>query len=156
MLQHLCMAAAAKLAAALVAVTLSGVPGVVAMHAPAEGHRCTCKAHGGGRHECECANCHKAALAEQASDRNMPPCHRAAARKALSQRESSGSRDVPCVEATCCAGKRPVMTIGGIDPFCIPARTLVAIAGGPEASEPVPRRFEGRSLEPETPPPKAA
>jgi hypothetical protein len=149
-------AAVARIAAALVAVTLSGAPRALAIHAPVEGHRCTCKAHAGGHHECECAICRKAALRARASDESAPPCHRDAARRALSRSESSGSRDVPCVEGTCGAGERPVTAAAGVEPFCIPAQRPAAIAGAPEAREIAAEPVHDRPLEPETPPPKAA
>ncbi len=158
MLLHARMAAVARLAAALVAVTLSGAPRVLAMHAPIAGHRCSCKPHQGGHHECECAICRKAALAAQASDEKLPPCHRAAAKKALSQGEPAGQRSAPCVEGTCGGSGQPAMTPAGVEPFCIPS-------GGGQAGAPADRAERRpdtadaaceRSLEPETPPPRAA
>ena len=82
---------AARLAAALVAVVLSGAPGVLAAHAPVEGHRCACRAHVGER-ECDCAICRKAWLSAQASDESLPPCHRKAANGALARTRSASTR----------------------------------------------------------------
>ncbi len=154
MLRQTRTAAVARIAAALVAVTLSGAPRVLAIHAPVEGHRCSCKAHGGGHHDCECAICRKAALAAQASSENAPPCHRAAARRA--QSESPGSRHVPCIEGTCGSGARPLITPAGIEPFCLPAQRVVILASGTEAQPVAADTVRDRSLEPETPPPRAA
>lgn len=146
-----------RLAAALVAVVLSGAPRVVAIHAPAEGHRCSCRARGGEHHECECAVCRKAALVSQAKDPGAMPCHRAAARQALSERSSSGSRRAPCVEGTCGGPAQPKVLPAGVSPFPLPgspAALLLADRAEPLRgwADPCPER----SAEPETPPPRAA
>ena len=146
----------ARLAATLVAVTLSGAPRVLAMHAPAAGHRCSCRPHRGGNHQCDCAICKKAALATQASDERLPPCHRAAARTALSQHEPAGQRGAPCVEGTCGGSAQPTMTLAGVEPFCMPSATAVAVAGRSERRPSATCPAHERPLEPETPPPRAA
>jgi hypothetical protein len=156
MLIHVRVAAVARLAAALVAVTLSGAPRVLAMHAPVEGHRCTCRAHAGEHHECECAICRNAALAAQASDENAPPCHRAAARKALSERAPAGTRDVPCLEGTCGGSGQPTMTLAGVEPFCAPAAEAGALADHVESRPAQVGAAHERPLAPEAPPPRAA
>jgi hypothetical protein len=156
MLLQVRMAAVARLAAALVAVTISGAPRVFAMHAPVEGHRCSCRAHGGEHHECECAICRKAALAAQASDEKAPPCHRAAARKALSERAPTGSRSVPCIEGTCGGSSQPTMTPAGVEPFCLRSAEAVVLAGRIEPPASLADAARERPLEPETPPPRAA
>src|SRR5690349_2476259 len=112
--------AVARLAAVLVAVTLTGTPRVLALHAPPERHRCSCAAHAGEHHECACARCRSAALTTQASDESLPPCHRAAAEKALAHAKSDASRRAPCVEGTCGSGARPTLTLAGVEPFCLP------------------------------------
>lgn len=151
------MAAVARLAAALVAVMLSGAPRVLAMHAPAETHRCTCRARAGGHHDCECAICRKAALTAQASDQAQPPCHRAAARKALASGASGGPRgDAPCLEGTCGNGTQPPVTIAGLEPFCLRVSGVAAVALPGETRPPFAPRLRDRSLDPETPPPRAA
>lgn len=148
-------AAVAQLAAALVAVTLSGAPRLLAMHAPVAGHRCSCRAHR-ANHECDCAICRKAALAAQASDERLPPCHRAAARKALSQGEPAGGRSAPCVEGTCGGSAQPAMTFAGIEPFCMPSAKAVAVADRTEHRASAADPARERPVEPETPPPRAA
>jgi hypothetical protein len=156
MLRHARMAAFARLAAALVAVTLTGAPRVLALHAPAEKHRCACQAHAGGKHECECAQCHKAALTAQASDGSLPPCHRAAAQKALATPDPGRSRGEACLEGTCGSGARPTLTLAGVEVFCLPASGALVLSLPeqplPILAEPLP----DRALEPETPPPKRA
>jgi hypothetical protein len=156
MLLQVRRAPVARLAAALVAVTLSGAPRVLAMHAPVEGHRCSCRAHGGEHHECECAICRKAALTAQATDDKAPPCHRAAARKALSERAPTGSRNEPCVEGTCGGSSQPTVTPAGMEPFCLPAAKAIALADRTEPRPLLAGAARERPLEPETPPPRAA
>ena len=147
----------ARVAAILVAVMLSGAPHVVAMHAPAEGHRCACKAHAGGDHECECAICRRAALEARSSDEKLPPCHRAAARNALAKSNSGGIRDgSQCIEGPCGSGSRPPVTISGIEPFCLPVSSLRALSPPQEARPAFTPRLQHRSPDPETPPPRAA
>jgi hypothetical protein len=156
MLRQVRIATVARVAAALVAVTLSGAPRVFALASPPAKHRCACQAHAGARHECECALCHQAVLAAQASDESLPPCHRAAAQQALAGTGGRSSRGAPCVEGTCGTGAKPPVTAAGVEPFCLPASGALAIAL-PERPLPV---FAGpvreRAVEPETPPPRAA
>lgn len=156
MLRHVRMAVFARLAAALVAMTLTGAPRVLAMHAPAEKHRCMCQAHAGGHHECECALCHKATLSAQASDERLPPCHRTAAKKELAAAGAGKPRSEPCVEGTCGSGARPPLTLAGVEVFCLPASGALVLS---LPQRPLPVRVEPllqRALEPETPPPKQA
>jgi hypothetical protein len=154
MLRQARWAAFARLAAALVAVMLTGAPRVLALHAPAEKHRCTCAAH--GAHECECALCHKAALTVVATDEGLPPCHRAAAQKELAAAGTGKSRGEACLEGTCGSGARPPLTLAGVEVFCLPA-SGAHVLSLPE--RPLPILVEpllDRALEPETPPPKRA
>jgi hypothetical protein len=158
MLPRVRTGALARLAAALTALALSGTPRVLAMHAPAERHQCSCRAHAGGRHECECAMCKKAALAAQASDASAPPCHRAAARKALSSGSEGAARrrGAPCVEGTCGQGGGQAPTVAGEEPFCLPDAVTRTRPLGLEAP---PRCFEypqDRAIAPPTPRPRAA
>lgn len=148
------MAAVARIAAALVAVTLTGAPRVLALHAPPEAHRCTCRAH--GSEACECASCHQAALKAEAMDERVPPCHRAAAQHALSAAGERSSRGEPCVEGSCGSTSRPAVTIAAVEPFHrsvspplplrVPERPLPGLLAP----------LLDRPLEPETPPPKPA
>ena len=155
MLAQVGTAAVARVTAALVAVTLTGAPRVLALKAPAERHRCSCPAHG-NHHECECALCRKAALAVDATDETLPPCHRAAAQKALAGARTDASRGAPCLEGTCGSGARPALTLAGVEPFCLPAggALRVPLPARPLELSAGPRHE--RALEPETPPPRAA
>jgi hypothetical protein len=49
-----------------------------------------------------------------------------------------------------------VVTLAGVEPFCVPAQDRVTAAGRPEPREIIPVPVHGRSLEPETPPPRVA
>jgi hypothetical protein len=156
--RHPCTAAVARIAAALLALTISGAPRVLAMHAPVEGHRCECKTRTGGHRECDCAICRKAAHAADASEQRKPRCHRTAGPEALASTDSRGSGNdgTPCMEGTCGNRARPVVTIAAVEPFCLPVRGVLAPALVEEAGQPFSPRLLERSLDPETPPPKAA
>jgi hypothetical protein len=147
--------AVGRAAAALLAVALSGAPRVVALHAPAEGHHCECKSN--GEHHLECAACRRAALAARSSDAKLPECHRAAARRALAQRErAGGAPNAPCLERACGGSGQPALTAGGIEPYLLPAAKAPAFA---PCTERTPAPSDGareRPLVPETPPPKPA
>jgi hypothetical protein len=157
MLLRVRMAAAARLAAVLVAATLTGAPRVLALNAPMEGHRCSCAAHGDDHHRCACAVCRKAALAARASDGNAPPCHRAAARKALSEaRGRSGPSGTPCVEGTCGGPGQAPAAPGGPEPFSLPSHRPIARTERAERLPVAAAAASARPLEPETPPPRAA
>lgn len=153
MLSQVRMAALARIAAALVAVALSGAPRVVALSAPPERHRCTCPVHAGGEHACDCALCHKAALASRASDPGLPPCHRAAAQRELTA-DARNPASAPCIEGTCGSGARPTQTLAGVEVFCLspsgPAVVVVPERPVPTCAAPAPER----ATEPETPPPR--
>ena len=144
----------ARAAAILVAATLTGAPRVLALNAPLETHRCSCRAHSGSHQECDCALCRRATLSAQARDGTVPPCHRAAARKELSRGEQAGSHGAPCVEGRCGFPERPVTVVGGVEPFFSTSTRLAAAMG---RDEPLLDRREvvlRRAAEPETPPPR--
>jgi hypothetical protein len=146
----------ARLAATLAAIGLSGALHVLAMHVPVEGHRCACRAHDAA-HECDCAQCRRASLSAQASDEKLPPCHRAAARKALAlQDQGSGARSAPCVEGTCGGPTHTAPLLGASEPFCTRAPESVIAATRPELLVAVNRVRPERALAPETPPPRSA
>jgi hypothetical protein len=156
MFRHARTAAVARFAAALVALALSGAPHVLAMHAPPERHRCSCHAQGGAHHECECAICRKEALAAQATDESLPPCHRVAARKALSGRAEAGGRGhgAPCIEGTCGREGRLPVLVSGVEPFCGPAAAQATPAFELDGFEPHAAPAPDRAIEPSTPRPR--
>jgi hypothetical protein len=147
------MSLVARLAAALAAIALSGGLRVLAMHAPLEGHRCNCREHDAA-HECDCARCRRASLSAQASDENLPPCHRAAARKALTLQDQGSS--APCVEGTCGGPTPAAPLLGASEPFCARATEHVIAAARPERRVAVIRAPPERAIAPETPPPRSA
>lgn len=144
--------AAARVVAAAVAVMLSGAPRVAALHAPVEGHRCTCRVGSGGEHRCTCVQCWRLAQAARSSDAKLRPCCRADARKQLAaEHRGAGAR----CDGVCGDGARPPMNVAGAEPFLLlgrltPGLPLTRALFAPRA-EPGPER----SLEPETPPPRS-
>ncbi len=154
MLRQARTAAAAQIAAVLVAVTLSGVPRVASLHAPAQGHVCTCGVHARG-HKCTCVLCRQTALAAVAFDRELPQRYRDAAREQL-QADERGAPGAPCVDGTCGDGAQPQVTVAGVEPFCLPSPTVLAVALAEERRPAHASAAPERALEPETPPPRAA
>lgn len=147
------MAAVARIAAAVVAVTLTGAPRVLALHAPAEAHRCTCQAHASAA--CACASCHEAALKAEAADERVPPCHRPAAQHALAAAGERRARGEPCIEGTCGSTSRPAVT-AAVEPFHL-AVSAAVVNPAPERRPPgLLAALLDRPPEPETPPPKPA
>ena len=94
----------ARLAAALVAFGMTGALQWPALAAPEAPHRCACRAGAGGHlgeHACECARCREQTHAARDRDvEKLPPCHRAAARKALAE-ESRRPPPGPCFQGSC-------------------------------------------------------
>ncbi len=91
--------ALARLAAAVLALSLSGAPAVASLHAPPERHRCTCRSTPGAPHRCACGQCERAALDGE---------HRV--------RHASG----PCVEGNCAPPGGGAPAVAGVDPFFLP------------------------------------
>jgi hypothetical protein len=148
-------AAVARIAAAIVSVALSGAPRVVAAHAPPAAHRCACRAGANGAaHQCDCAICRTAALAAQASDGRLPPCHRAAARRALSRERSAPSPGSTCLEGTCGGPGETPRLPAGLEPFFPPRAPAVAGAARVESIPSPPAFAAARALEPDVPPPR--
>lgn len=145
----------ARVAAILVAVTLTGAPRVLALHAPVEAHRCTCRAHDRGEHGCECGLCRRSSHAAQASDARLPACHRAAARRGLVA-DRRGRPDAPCVDGTCGNGGPSAPGLAGGEPFLAgpPAAHAPAILTDAPAAARAAARW--RAPDPETPPPRPA
>lgn len=139
-----------RLAAPVLALALTGAPGLAELHAPEAEHRCTCRTVA-GVHECACARCHAAAA--RASEERSPPCHRAAPGT-----PAPPKRDVrlPCWTGSC----------GSPDPVTASPLALEAFTVPEAAALPAPRpsgrvtcpAAEGHELSrsPEPPPPRAA
>lgn len=120
--------ASARLAAALLALTLSGAARVVP---PVAGpHRCACAAHGAD-HECACRVCASAARrAREGKLEELPPCHRDAARRAHSADEEARARRLalPGVLPTCGVPEGGLASPHATEPFSLPARPPLALA----------------------------
>jgi len=156
-----------RVAAAVVALLLTGAPRTAALAAPAHAHVCRCHhQHVGG--ECACACCHAATvgaraaeLAARAADPSLPACHRAAAWAALERSQRPPPPvEAPCLEGSC--GDEPgSASVTGVEPFVPPTATRlpfpllsrphrIAVSSGletPRAPElPPPRLHARRSL----------
>jgi len=142
----------ARIAAALLGLSLSGVPRVVALQARPEPHRCHCRHRAG--EECECALCRRAALLAQASSEDAPPCHRAAAQKALSGATRSGT--APCLEGACSRNDHPLPSMAGGDVYCVSGDHALPRVWGPrDMGLPMADRERSEPREPATPPPRS-
>lgn len=141
-----------RVAAALVALALSGAPGLASLHARGREHRCTCKA-GGRAHECACPVCH--AAARRADEERLPPCHREAARQPAPARSAERAA-APCWTGSCGDREDGGIALSPLDAFTLPAATRLA---APRLSGRIaPERPSGHELllAPETPPPRRA
>ncbi|ACL63870.1 conserved hypothetical protein [Anaeromyxobacter dehalogenans 2CP-1] len=147
---------AARVAAALLALALSG--GVRLLPAgPVSGpHRCSCRSHGED-HLCACAVCNAQARRARKAARpeDLPPCHRDAARRAAAQEEARARRAaLPGLLPTCGDPEGGLAAPGALDPFAVPARPALALAewrttpAAPAATAPE------RAPRPAVPPPR--
>jgi hypothetical protein len=149
-------AAFARVAAAIVAATLSGAPRVLALHAPAEAHACRCRARGDGAHACDCALCRKASLAADPRGGRPPSCHGAVAPAALARTRAGGSRPGACVEGTCGGAAGAAVALAGVEPFCLPVAAAPRLSHAWQERAPFRATPHERSIPPETPPPRPA
>jgi hypothetical protein len=147
------MPVVARIAAAMVAMVLSGAPRVAALHAPGKRHVCTC-AHAGDHAQCGCVLCRRAALNARTSSPSARPCCRGAAKKELAAERRAAT--TPCVEGTCGAGAQPSVAFAGVEPFCPPRQPVDRLRGTAEPLRQVTAQPRDRAVDPETPPPRAA
>jgi hypothetical protein len=163
MLGSLRTSALCRLAAAALALALSGAPRAAAALAPEKPHRCQCR-H--GAHErCTCPVCGKRALqarrnavAAAAADADATPCERAAAQRALADEEDRArrDRDVPCVQGDCGGDLPAAPPRASVEPFTLPDPPAVGRAA-PSGAIPAPASGDGAGAPaPEPPPPRAA
>lgn len=160
-MQRLVHSAAVQLAAALVAVALTGVlPWLEAPHAEPV-HRCQC-ARGAGHHDCDCPLCHAEAAraaSRAASDAKLPPCHLAKARKAEAEARESAARRAasgPTIAASCGAGDPRFDPPPTAPIFTVPEAPALAVHVAVASLDEGPGLPAGQPLEPETPPPRLA
>jgi hypothetical protein len=146
-------------AAAVIALAMTGALQWPALAAPPAPHRCACHARAhGGEHECECARCQAEARAAQERDlEKLPPCHRAAARKALAK-ESRRAPAGPCFQGSCGVPEAPrALALTFAEPFLLPR--AVSLPSPDEVTRLAPREVAAGSATadgPATPPPRRA
>lgn len=146
--------APSRLAAAVLALALTGAPGIAGLHAPEAEHRCTCRAEA-GVHACACVRCHAAAAAaRRASEERAPPCHRAAPSRPVPPPERDGR--APCWTGSCGSPDPAAASPLALEAFLVPA--AAALPAPPPAGRVALPAGEGRELPlwPDTPPPRAA
>ena len=154
-LRGLHRSAPSRVAAAALALTLSGVARFSVTEISAAEHRCCCKA--GARHDCDCPVCKSATLAARlrASER-LPPGERAAVRAAILREARQQAPGRPCVTSPCSSPERCPTLAGGADPFVLPVeRTALST---PERDGPLARSTHASDAPraPEPPPPRVA
>lgn len=150
---------ASRLAAATVALALSGAPQLIEPPEHARGHRCQCPVRN-GHHDCDCPLCHaEAARIGKSSevDPNLPACHRALAAKARADADQSAKRraaSAPCLTSTCGSSDERLRSPSAADGFTIPPPWQLVVRMI-SADVPAARDLVLSALgEPETPPPK--
>jgi hypothetical protein len=92
-----------RLAGALLALALVGVPQLLQAHEPRPVHRCHCPVRE-GRHDCDCPLCHAEAAraAAPTAGQATPPCHAAlAAKSAPAARDRREPPDGPALSSSC-------------------------------------------------------
>ena len=144
-----------RLAAAAVALALSGVPQLVERPEHAAGHRCQCPVRGTAHaaHACDCPACHAEAarLGRTAGDESgQPPCHRAMAAKVRTQAERFAQ-----LTSGCGSPAPKLLPPPATERFLAPqgpALTVVVVASEVPDALALPPMVLG---EPETPPPRA-
>ncbi len=169
--------AAVRLVAAMLALSVAGVPDLFAPPDAPAGHRCQCPIRE-GRHDCDCPLCHaeaarhaaeaaahgdhdhgEATVAASGSAAKVPPCHLALAKRLeASDKEAAARRAAagPIISSTCGTDDRRPRPPPAVEFFTVPAPTLVAlvITVTPLGEERRDRLVA--AFEPETPPPRRA
>jgi hypothetical protein len=156
-LGRLRISSTSRLAAALLALSLSGATRAALALAPEREHRCQCASHG-ENHRCACKICNdRARRARRDELAKLPPCCRSKAAAQLAVEEERAQRESadPCA-VPLCGGRDPdAPPSGSEDAFTLPPR---ATPTGPGRREPiVPAATSGPEAvaTPELPPPRA-
>lgn len=146
----------ARVAAAVLIVTLSGAAGLVPTAHATEHHHCQCASMGKGKqHQCSCPFCRLSALRAAANDGSLTPARRAAAREALRKEAERPANQGPCVSSRCGGTSTFVRSNSTVDPFLLPRLPVLCYAPTVErAHEPARAPARGASL-PEIPPPRS-
>jgi hypothetical protein len=142
-----------RLAAGVVALALSGVPAVAALHAPAPVHRCAC-ASAGPSHDCSCSRCHgRAGGAAGRGEGRSPPCHASAARTAPAPARDGSA---PCLTGSCGSQDPATAALWALDAFTIPVPAKLGAPVPAGSRAPAIAAAHELVLSPEAPPPRAA
>ena len=142
-------AVAARIAATLMVVSLSGAPRVLAVQAPVEPHRCTCRMGGPGHHVCNCPMCRLLEQTRAARARAHGSPH---ARQAPPAEEPAPD----CIQGSCGDGPRAPVGPAGVEPFCPPRGPVIVLAPVLQALVPYEQCGADRTDAPELPPPRPA
>jgi hypothetical protein len=147
------MLAVGRIAAALVAVGLSGslqLPPAKRDHRVAA-QACRCGSHHGG-HACSSPACHRARSQDVAK---FSPCHEAAAQQKLAREERSLDFGGPCMEGSCGHPESPQASGTRVaESFTIPEPTRISLQSRSEVLAVVRDAAYGVSKHPDTPPPR--
>jgi hypothetical protein len=148
-------AAVVRVAAAVLVIALSGAPGVAALHAPAEHHRCSCKHD--VEHECDCGGCRRRSLEARASDAASPPCHREGAKKELeAESRTRKPRSEPCIDGGCGGEGVPALSFARSEPYLVRPVPVVVVYDRAETFAYPDAVPHPRVVAPEPPPPRSA
>lgn len=157
MLASLRTSALCRLAAAALALALSGAPRAAAAFAPEKPHRCMCR-HGAGE-RCTCPVCGKRAReARRNALADLPPCHRAVAEQALAaeERHERHEREAPCIQGDCGSEQPAAPPRASVESFTLPDPPIVGRAS-PSGVRPAAATSDGAGAPaPEPPPPRVA
>jgi hypothetical protein len=159
MLGRIRLCAPARLAAGLLALSLTGAPQLAgALQEPSE-HRCTCAA-GRGEHRCECPICRaRATHARRAEEKAAkPPCHgtlETGANEAVAPPPAGRRADLPCLTGACGAPDGPRAVVSGLHPFTLGAADAPADAAPTDAPAPEDGTTSAVPHAPDPPPPRA-
>ena len=157
MLGSLRTSALCRLAAAALALALSGAPRAVAALAPERPHRCQCR-HGAGE-RCTCPVCGKRARqALRHATHDAPPCQRAAVERALAAEDEREQRDreVPCLQGDCGGDRATTPPRASVETFTLPDPPVIGRAVRSGLVSALASRDGAGAPAPEPPPPRAA
>jgi len=147
-----------RLAAALLALALSGAVRVAAAQDTHEGtHRCSCPTTN-GVHECACPRCRSAAAAPAPSPEELaklPPCHRALFEaKAASRKVPAPKPDQDCASPLCSLPDGRLAAAPQTDTFLVPDPPRLVVTAWSEPLSAARPGCDAVQPSPEPPPPR--
>jgi hypothetical protein len=154
MLGRLLRCAPARLAAGLLAVSLTGAPQLAQALADGSEHRCTCAA-GRGEHRCECPICRARATHAKRPAEGKAPCHGAPAGALTPPAPAERRADLPCLTGACGAPDGPRAVVSGLEPFTLLADPATADLPPTAASSAAGGAVRAVPRAPDPPPPRA-